>query len=301
MCATSSTSGKAINLSAGEDTGADTSDSDQNKPSSDQTASHGILETHWGLSLQIDPPLGQTHVLHALDPAEMLKDGTGIGQVWEASEILCEYLVKYPSVVQNVESILELGAGVGVPGLLAARLGANRVILTDYHAVVLSRLTANLARNGLSERCQVASLEWGSCASRSRHSLLLGADLAATRASALLLASTVRAMLADGGVWLYAHHERFAVFRNSDGEIAFEQEDDALAALCDALGSFCDAGPAISCMQLRATISVNECDEERGRRHSLPERTVLMAFGESSALAALPKWNVGGVAPNATE
>ncbi|KAI7781216.1 nicotinamide N-methyltransferase [Diaporthe eres] len=49
-------------------------------------------------------------------------------------------------------SVLELGAGTALPSLLAALLGATRVVLTDYPApTVISNLTANAARNARSE------------------------------------------------------------------------------------------------------------------------------------------------------
>lgn len=49
-------------------------------------------------------------------------------------------------------SVLELGAGTALPSLLAALLGATRVVLTDYPApAVISNLTANAARNARAE------------------------------------------------------------------------------------------------------------------------------------------------------
>lgn len=49
-------------------------------------------------------------------------------------------------------SVLELGAGTALPSLLAALLGATRVVLTDYPApAVISNLTANAERNARPE------------------------------------------------------------------------------------------------------------------------------------------------------
>ena len=51
--------------------------------------------------------------------------------MWGAAERLCAWLVERPWLVQG-KRVLEVGAGVGLPGLLAAKLGAAHVLLTDY-------------------------------------------------------------------------------------------------------------------------------------------------------------------------
>ncbi|KAJ0117698.1 nicotinamide N-methyltransferase [Diaporthe amygdali] len=57
------------------------------------------------------------------------------------------------------QSVLELGAGTALPSLLAALLGASRVVLTDYPApVVISNLRANAARNARPELSPSSSL-----------------------------------------------------------------------------------------------------------------------------------------------
>ena len=57
---------------------------------------------------------------------------------------------------------LELGAGVGVSGIVLAELGAS-VTLTDYSPPILALLRRNVAQNaggGLARRCSVAHLAW---------------------------------------------------------------------------------------------------------------------------------------------
>ncbi|KAL1866335.1 hypothetical protein Daus18300_006799 [Diaporthe australafricana] len=56
-------------------------------------------------------------------------------------------------------SILELGAGTALPSLLAALLGASRVVLTDYPApAVIANLSANAVRNARPELSPSSSL-----------------------------------------------------------------------------------------------------------------------------------------------
>jgi hypothetical protein len=64
------------------------------------------------------------------------------------------------------ESVLELGAGSGLAGIVAAKAGAREVAITDYPApAVLANLRANVTRNLAPEmrrRCRVVGHEWGS-------------------------------------------------------------------------------------------------------------------------------------------
>ena len=52
------------------------------------------------------------------------------GDQWYAGLALCYYLIQNPHLVRG-KRCLELGSGLGLVGLTAARLGARRVVLTD--------------------------------------------------------------------------------------------------------------------------------------------------------------------------
>jgi hypothetical protein len=66
--------------------------------------------------------------------------GDGVGaKVWHSAHAMCRELVAHPEVVAGLE-VLEIGAGCGVCGLVAAALGARHVALTDY----VDRLLVNL-------------------------------------------------------------------------------------------------------------------------------------------------------------
>lgn len=52
--------------------------------------------------------------------------------VWPASVVLARWMVIHPPPVQfRGKVVVELGSGLGLPGVLAARLGAERVLLQD--------------------------------------------------------------------------------------------------------------------------------------------------------------------------
>lgn len=224
-----------------------------------------------GLSLSIDEPAGAS--TGDLAPEELLKDGTGVGQLWEgATHLLCDYLEAQPSWLRDVGSIIELGAGLGVPGMLCASLGASSVTLTDYHPLVIARLQTNVrAHPNIAARCTVEEVAWGSGCGSKRHRLLLGADLAISERAAVLLAETVHARVAQGGVFIYAHHERRAVMRGHDGNICLEPTDSGLDVFVGALRP-------LHCRELHSRPSA-----EHGRLR-------LLAFGQALTLAMLPSW-----------
>ena len=63
--------------------------------------------------------------------------------VWNAALFAADFIVDDKFIVRG-ESVLELGAGTGLPGILAALEGAEMVVLSDYPS---TSLLANLQRN----------------------------------------------------------------------------------------------------------------------------------------------------------
>ncbi|XP_029946614.1 EEF1A lysine methyltransferase 3 [Salarias fasciatus] len=101
--------------------------------------------------------------------------------VWEAALYLCNYL-EQQRVELRGKRIIELGAGTGVVGIAAARLGAE-VTLTDL-PMALSYLEANVCINKpssgwLSTPPSVLPLSWGEdhINFSSDWDLVLGADI----------------------------------------------------------------------------------------------------------------------------
>ena len=78
--------------------------------------------------------------------------------VWPASVILSWFIDKNYEIFQN-KKLIELGAGCGLAGILAARF-ASQVILTDGNDIVLSLLEKNKAHLGLANT-DVVKLMWG--------------------------------------------------------------------------------------------------------------------------------------------
>ncbi|KAG7584711.1 Lysine methyltransferase [Arabidopsis thaliana x Arabidopsis arenosa] len=89
---------------------------------------------------------------------ENLKEEYGLF-VWPCSVILAEYVWQHRSRFRD-SSILELGAGTSLPGLVAAKVGAN-VTLTDDASKpeVLDNMRRVCELNKLN--CNVMGLTWG--------------------------------------------------------------------------------------------------------------------------------------------
>lgn len=103
------------------------------------------------LRLQLaDPAAGREHQLFghyvwnsAVQAAALLEAGRG---AWDVGG----------------RAVLELGAGAGLASIVAARMGASRVVAADFPApALLAVLRANVARNLPPGRCRVVSHEWG--------------------------------------------------------------------------------------------------------------------------------------------
>mmetsp|Transcript_16458 Transcript_16458/g.23408 ORF Transcript_16458/g.23408 Transcript_16458/m.23408 type:complete len:295 (-) Transcript_16458:147-1031(-) len=66
--------------------------------------------------------------------------------LWRASNILCDYLCENPQIVKG-KNILELGAGLGLCGILANKIGARKVVMTDGDTDALSGMRQNVNLN----------------------------------------------------------------------------------------------------------------------------------------------------------
>ncbi|XP_042440681.1 methyltransferase-like protein 23 [Zingiber officinale] len=93
-----------------------------------------------------------------IDIIEKIREDYGMF-VWPCSIVLSEYVWQQRSRFSGV-SVLELGAGTSLPGLVAAKVGA-KVTLTDNskHAEVLENMKRICDLNKLN--CEIIGLTWG--------------------------------------------------------------------------------------------------------------------------------------------
>ncbi|XP_045932513.1 EEF1A lysine methyltransferase 3-like [Micropterus dolomieu] len=124
--------------------------------------------------------------------------------VWEAALNLCGYFEEQPVELRG-KRIIELGAGTGVVGILAARLG-GAVTLTDL-PLALSQLQANVSANMPSSGWPTAlptvlPLSWGEDHMNfsSDWDLVLGADIVYLPETYPLLVETLAHLCKNGAV-----------------------------------------------------------------------------------------------------
>ncbi|KAJ3007641.1 hypothetical protein HKX48_009005 [Thoreauomyces humboldtii] len=109
-------------------------------------------------------PLAQGWLTLREELAKISKGTTGL-VTWEAALRFGEFLLDGRLDVSG-KRVLELGAGTGFLGLLAARQGAESVMLTDVDQGVLARLRENVAINdsgqphGFGSSVTVCRLDW---------------------------------------------------------------------------------------------------------------------------------------------
>ncbi|CAL8087561.1 unnamed protein product [Calicophoron daubneyi] len=93
------------------------------------------------LAKKPDQKCGDTALMKAIHAKSDVSPGVIEGgfTIWDGSRYLIEHLLaKYPPDFFRSNSVLELGCGCGLPGLVAMKLGASTVTFQDYNPDVLT-------------------------------------------------------------------------------------------------------------------------------------------------------------------
>ena len=156
--------------------------------------------------------------------------------MWPSAVVLSQWLLTNPSVVRG-KRVLEIGAGCGLTGLVAARLQKHyakecsdnhnnhtdplmlsdgkrqhqEVILSDFNTTVLQNLERNIALNNVETGCSVVGLDFyeqsGAASQwkdmngveREQVDVILAADMICQPADAVGAANTIHDALLPGG------------------------------------------------------------------------------------------------------
>mmetsp|Transcript_9173 Transcript_9173/g.17491 ORF Transcript_9173/g.17491 Transcript_9173/m.17491 type:complete len:241 (-) Transcript_9173:49-771(-) len=134
--------------------------------------------------------------------------------IWKGSEVLAHYLSSHPECVRG-KRVLEMGAGLGLCGLLTHHLGASHVCLTDGDIKVLDQLRHNVTRNTTTQGAmtiECPQLVWGKdngleafLQKYGTQDVILAADCLYIPQSVEPFFQTVQRLLAPNGVLLSCH------------------------------------------------------------------------------------------------
>jgi len=125
-------------------------------------------------------------------------------KLWEAAIVLAQFLGSQKFV--NGTTLLELGAGLGAPGLAAAAAGCD-VTLSDYEELILDfeRVSASASR---CERVDCMMLDWKNPPEMKQYDIIVGAEILFREEFFEPLLGVMRRALKPGGVIYLAHDER---------------------------------------------------------------------------------------------
>lgn len=132
--------------------------------------------------------------------------------LWPAAHGLARYLWDHRAELAGGTRLIELGCGLGLPSILAARLGA-RVLATDFHPETGVWLVHNAAQNGAS--LDYTQLDWNEfldprpatpdarslaySLQPAAYSLVVGSDLLYEKRHIPALVCAIDALCAPGG------------------------------------------------------------------------------------------------------
>lgn len=116
--------------------------------------------------------------------------------LWESAVVMAEVLAARGNRLHGM-TVLELGAGVGLAGLVAANRGAV-VCQTDHEPVALAVAADNARRNNV--RTVTPRLaDWRHWSDDSRYDLIIGADIVYERQAQPFIAAIIERNLAPAG------------------------------------------------------------------------------------------------------
>jgi len=121
-------------------------------------------------------------------------------KLWEAALVLADFV----ATLKPPKKILEIRAGLGVPGLMAAAFG-HEVTLTDYDELPLELIQRSAQANGLSVR--VAKLDWYKSGELGEFEVIIGAEVVYAGRFFQPLFELFRQYLLPGGE-IYLAHDR---------------------------------------------------------------------------------------------
>lgn len=154
------------------------------------------------------------HLLHVSDLAPLLGDKDPFDDVesfpfwvkiWEAALVLADFMAAQTPDPEG--RVLELGAGLGLPGLAAAAAG-HRVTLSDYEEHILDFQRVSAAASGVDPQVEHLLLDWLNPVELPQFTTIIGAEILFREEFFTPLLEIIDRFLAPGGTVYLAHDIR---------------------------------------------------------------------------------------------
>ncbi|MBU0680463.1 MAG: methyltransferase domain-containing protein [Proteobacteria bacterium] len=113
------------------------------------------------------------HLLAGKDPFENVSEFPFWVKLWEASMVLAHVMASMPA--KGKQTLLELGAGMAAPGLVAAARG-YKVTLSDYEPHILDFQRVSAAANGFDD-IEFRMIDWLKPPEMPKFDRIIGAEI----------------------------------------------------------------------------------------------------------------------------
>jgi predicted nicotinamide N-methyase len=143
-----------------------------------------------------------------IDPQDPLHNFPLWAKVWTASVVLADSLARM--TVNPAKRFLEIGAGIGLAGVVAAACG-HHITVTDYNTDALRFAEANAALNRCSTMT-VAKLNWHQPRGEDRYDTIVGADIVYKKQDYMPLQRLFESRLKPTGEIMLVEQVRKTVF-----------------------------------------------------------------------------------------
>ena len=126
-------------------------------------------------------------------------------KLWPSALALGSYIAGHPQLIVG-KKVLELAAGLGLPGIVAAHL-ASEVVISDYAPEAVVTIRSSVELNGLGNvQCQV--IDWNSLPPDLESEVILLSDINYDPAAFEVLYDVLQDFLAKGSTLILATPQR---------------------------------------------------------------------------------------------
>jgi predicted nicotinamide N-methyase len=126
--------------------------------------------------------------------------------LWPAARMLAKAIVREPWPAGPKPHALEIGCGLGLPGIAALSVGMH-VTFSDYDATALRFAADNARANGFTD-FELLQLDWRRPPADRQYSLLLASDLIYEMRNVAPLVALIKQLLRPGGTCLLTDQDR---------------------------------------------------------------------------------------------